>query len=126
MRCFLLFLLVPVLCFGQQGIAPYYHEPATAPLKETDLLDRLIASTEKQLNEQKKLREWVRKFAALQSAYAENPQDKQMSFKLVKRGYQLNKKIHELHLTEAFDEQFLSELAFYTSIAEKQKRQQRR
>lgn len=118
------YIIAMIVCFGALGAdetSPTYQNPTTTPVTATSMLDTLISGTEKQLEAEKKLRDQVVKYVQVQQKYAQNTQDKELATKVVRKASFLYKKIKELELTQAFDQKFLSELAFFSNIADKQK-----
>lgn len=83
------------------------------------LLDNLIEVTEKNLEAQKALKQQVQSYLALQNEYMKNPNDKDKTLKMVQEAYYLHEKIKEAHLTQAFSTDFISELIFFSEIANK-------
>ncbi len=87
--------------------------------QELGKIDNLIEVTKQNLESQKHLRELAKDYLQAQKVYMQNTQDKQNGFRMVKKAEVLLEKIKENHLTQAFDQEFLSELSFFASIATK-------
>lgn len=123
------FSLLAVLCVTLPLLADDAIRPMTTDLprtsnpslrlKETALLDHLIEATAQNLESQKQLKQLLQDYLQLQQQYAQNTQDKQLSFRMVKKAHELLEKIQEQHLTQAFDQEMLSELTFFSNIATK-------
>lgn len=92
-----------------------------ADIKESqlDLLDNLIKVTASNLDIQKELRKRVEGYLKIQTQYLKNPQDKDLTLKMVKEAHFLIEMIKEGHLTQAFAPEFISELTFFSQIANK-------
>lgn len=91
---------------------------ASIPKNPAKTLDDLIDSTQKILDNQKKIREQILTFQKLQDTY-QNNQDKELLVLMVKTAYKLLDNIKENHLTQAFDPDFLSELTVFAQVAAK-------
>lgn len=81
-------------------------------------LDDLIDSTQKILDNQKKIRDQIIAFQKLQNSY-QSTQDKELIVLMVKTAHKLLENIKENHLTQVFDPDFLSELTVFAQVATK-------
>jgi uncharacterized membrane-anchored protein len=86
---------------------------------ELTKMDNLIEVTKQNLESQKHLKELVKEYLQVQKIYMQNTSDKQNGYRMVKKAQQVLDKIKENHLTQAFDQDFLSELTFFANIANK-------
>lgn len=82
-------------------------------------LDRTIVLTERTLEEQKQLKKMVLEYVALHTKYKQNLEDRELSYQMVKKAHQVLSAIKELHIAHAFDQEFLSDLAFFSGIIER-------
>jgi hypothetical protein len=87
--------------------------------QEMQMLDQLITVTQKNLERQRDLRNQISEYLDLQARYIENTDDKNLSIQLVRKAKQVLEGIQQQHLTQAFDQEFLSELSFFANIAQK-------
>lgn len=99
---------------------PAYIDPAESIMAETAMLEQLILTTQKQLEQQRKLKRNVEQYIDLQKKYEQNTKDAKLAARLVKKAHLVFKQIKNLELTQSFDPKFISELSFFSSIAEKQ------
>lgn len=99
--------------------APFSHErPGRA-------IDDLIAVTEKNLRDQKSLKGQLIEYRRLHRLYEQDTRNQELSEKLVWQAERALQTIQEQHLTHAFEPEFLQELAFFSKIAEKWKKNPR-
>lgn len=117
------FLVLPLS--AQYTIRPATTEipdpvtPTTYVEDELTMLNNIIAATEVNLRQQKALHAKVIEYRQLHDQYVQNIQDKELSFQLIFSSHELLDEIKELQLTQAFDQKFLSDLAFFSNIAER-------
>lgn len=92
---------------------------AVIKLNHLAMLDQLIEVTKKNLENEKQLRQLVQEYLDMQNAYFKNPNDVDLTLRMVKKAYYVFEKIKETHLIQAFDQEFISELTFFSQIASK-------
>ncbi|WP_213151480.1 MULTISPECIES: hypothetical protein [unclassified Neochlamydia] len=120
-----LFLIAIFSCLSRLiAVEPFYNlketEPAAVVKNELKRLDQLIFVTERNLEQQKALREIFLHYQERQSFYLQNPQDKESTLHMVKAAYQLLEAIKANHLLQTFDTEFISQLTFFSQFATKQ------
>lgn len=82
-------------------------------------LDRTISLTQKTWEEQKELRKMIHEYIVLHTNYKQNLEDRALSYQMVKQAHKVISKIKELHLSHAFDQELLSDLAFFSGIIDR-------
>lgn len=87
---------------------------------EIEVLDQLIAATDRKAVAQKKLRNVMIDFKKQKERFFKGDQTKKHSFLMVKTASQILRVIQENHLQHLFASDYLEELALFSSIAEKQ------
>lgn len=126
MKAFFCFLLI---C-GQAYTAEVLTNPVTTDIpkakqkdalvaEELAVLDRLIGTTQRNLEAQKKLREQIVAYQKLLGLYLQNEGDKELLFRVANSASIVNNTIQDNHLSQVFDADFLSELSLFAGIAEK-------
>lgn len=92
-----------------------------APERSKDLLmlESLIEITKKNLDNQKNLRGLILEYLDIYDKYVENMDNKQLSFRMIKKAKEVLDLIKETHLIHSFDQDFLSELTYFSNIASK-------
>jgi hypothetical protein len=108
-----------LLTFSYLAADPTLSEGTKQVPDEVEVIDDLIASTEAQLTIQKDLREGVVEFQKQRHSFELGSQTKKQAFIMVKTASRLLDGIKEHHLEQAFSPQFLEELVFFSSIADK-------
>lgn len=98
---------------------PNFNHLNQNPKQELALIDNLIEVTEKNLTRQRKLKREINEYIALQERYMKNTNDKDLGYQLVKAAKDVLEGIKDQNLTQVFDAQFMSELSFFSNIAEK-------
>lgn len=86
---------------------------------ELAMLDNLIEVTRLNLETQKKLREQIQEYQQMLALYLKNEQDKELLFKLVRVASSVSNAVKENHLSQIFDQEFLSELNVFAQIGNK-------
>ncbi len=86
---------------------------------ELALLNQLISVTQQNLDAQKQLRTDLQDYLQIKQQYMQKTDDKQLTIRLVTKAHQLLQKIQDQHLVQAFDQEFISELTFFSNIAAK-------
>ncbi|GEM_PF-1958119 len=125
-RSIFLFLLVLPLS-AQYAVKADHHDlpeivaPEMHPETELETLDRLIAATEETLQSEKLLKEKLSAYIDIYEQYKENTDDRRLCFLLVKKAHEVLALMQELELTQLFDQQFLSEVTFFSNISERQR-----
>lgn len=126
-RSFLLIIL-PLMFCAFQGYAadkpvtrdvPKPVQPFIETKNQVEMMNNLIGATQKNLEAQKMIREQVVAYQKLQDLYVRNSQDKELVFQMVKAAHRLLENIKENNLTQAFDQDFLSELTVFSQVATK-------
>lgn len=98
---------------------PRQVEPVAQVDEELKKLKDIISITKKNLENQSKLFGMIEEYRKIQSQYLQNAQDKELTYQMVMKAHTIFLKIKDLHLTHAFEQDFLSELAFFSKMAEK-------
>lgn len=88
-------------------------------INELGMLDSLIEVTERNLQRQKELRKEVLLYQEDLALYLKHSSDKDVVLKVAKRARRLLEGIKNLHLIEAFEPDFISELTLFAQIAQK-------
>lgn len=83
------------------------------------MLDDLIEMTTQTLQNEQKLKSLILQYQQIQEEYIKNPKDKEQIVKMVRMADQILRKMEEAHLITQFDPDFISELAFFSKIANK-------
>lgn len=107
----LLCLAAPLGIFSApaQPIQPI-KDPAALLQNEIARIDKLIFYTQKSLDEQKKLKELIVEYKAIQDQYLKTPQDNALLLSLVKSANRTLMAIKEYNLMQTFDPEFIEEL----------------
>lgn len=92
-------------------------EPALVVAKEFQRLNNLINITEKNLENQKALKQLFIDYQQQQIHYLDNSQDKEVTLQMVKSAYRLLEGIKTNHLIQTFDTEFISQLTFFSQFA---------
>lgn len=95
------------------------EDPTAMATHELAMLDDLISATQKSLEMQKELREQIKKYQEIQKEYAQNGDDNELLFRMVKHAQKIMGMINDNHLAQNFDPIFLSELNLFSEIASK-------
>lgn len=95
-------------------------EPALVVANEMKRLNNLISITEKNLENQKKLKQLFLDYQQQQVNYLQNSQDKEVTLQMVKTAYLLLEGIKANHLIQTFDTEFISQLTFFSQFVAKQ------
>lgn len=114
--------LLPLFAFAVNPTTseiPNFSQLNQNTKQELALIDNLIEVTEKNLARQRKLKREINEYIALQERYMKNTNDKDLGFQLVKSAKEVLEGIKDQNLTQVMDAQFMSELAFFSSIADK-------
>lgn len=88
-------------------------------VNELAMLDSLIEVTESNVKKQKALREEVILYQKELEVYLKNSSNKDIVLKMARRASRLLEQIKCLHLIEAFEPDFISELTLFAQIAQK-------
>lgn len=94
-------------------------QPALVAAKELQHLNNLITITEKNLENQKALKQLFLDYQQLQVNYLQNTEDKEITLQMVKSAHRLLEGIKAAHLTQTFDSEFISQLTFFSQFATK-------
>src|ERR1700721_1448393 len=86
---------------------------------EMKMIEVLIQATEKNLQNQHKIKEALVEYQTLFSAYLKHSSDKETVLKAAKSADKLLALIQEDHLTDVFETNFISELTLFSQIAQK-------
>ncbi len=128
MRYVLITLLVSFsnLCMGNEATLkpitndlPKMRSMDEIVSSELSRLDNLIVMTQQNLQNQLALRTLLEQYQQIQAQHLQNDQDIEILFKLVKMAQRLFESIKQNHLTHLFEQDFLSELALFSQIANK-------
>jgi hypothetical protein len=84
-------------------------------------MDHLVASTEKHLEQEKRLNTLMRQFDAQKTLFIEGEQTKGHTALMVHTATRILEAIAAEHLQHLFSQEYLEELAFFSSIASKHK-----
>lgn len=98
---------------------PSIMEPTLQTNDELSRLNDLISLTSKNLENQKVLYGLIGEYKLVHDRYLENMKDKKLSYQMVMKAHEVYCLIQELHLVHVFDQEFISELTFFNSIAER-------
>jgi len=116
------------VCAGAQetSINPTQVNPAATlkdPKEILDLqistLDDLITMTDQTLKSLRNLQKQILIYKDLQEAYIQDPEDKDLLFRMSKSANDIFEKIKTDQLTQTFDPEFISELKMLTQIYKK-------
>ncbi len=118
MKSFILLSLV--LCSFSLKAAPQLELPLVQD--ELSIMDRLIERTQKNIEEQKAIRDKIGDYKQFRSAFMLNNEDKQMACELIASAQEILSRIDQAHLTSYFGDEFLEELEFFSKIAHKKTR----
>ena len=88
-------------------------------VNELSMLDSLIEVTEGNVKKQKALREEVLLYQKDLALYLKNSSNKDIVMKVARRAHKLLEQIKSLHLIEAFEPDFISELTLFSQLAQK-------
>jgi uncharacterized protein (UPF0371 family) len=97
-------------------------EPSLVLINEMKRLDNLIYITEKNLENQKQLREMFNDYQNKLLAYLDDTQNKDLMLQMVRMAHLLLETIKEDHLTQVFDAEFISQLNFFSQFSKAQSR----
>lgn len=110
---------------AKDAIRPKTHdlppevEPVASMENELGKLQDIMQATAKNLENQKRLYSEISDYMKVHERYLENTNDKRLSYQMVMKAHSAFKLIQSLHLTHAFDQDLISELAFFSNIAER-------
>ena len=107
-KLFLLIMVMPSLVFGiaKEG-------------EELQILDDLIASTERQVALQKELRDLIANFHQQQKTFQEGQQTKELALQMVQTASKIMRMAEDHHLMYLFPPFFIEELKLFSGIAKK-------
>lgn len=97
-------------------------EPTQSPSlveDEIKLIDTLIYATEKNLIDQKKIKQDILDYQKGLALYMEHSSDKEVVFSVARKADALLNEIKEAHLIDTFEPDFISELTVFSQIAQK-------
>lgn len=86
---------------------------------EIKIVDKLIASTQEQLNKQQQLKELMVQFQSKKEEFIQGLQTKAHTTRLVRLARQIYEMIRVNHFEHLFAKDYLDELQFFSSIAGK-------
>ena len=86
---------------------------------EVVIIDRLIEATENQLESHKKLKKMMEEFKKQKEMFAIGQQSKERAWRMVRMASGILSAIESENLQRLFDASYLEELAFFSSIADK-------
>ena len=86
---------------------------------EVKIIDQLIFSTQKQLEDEKKLRELMLQFKDQIEEFVQGKQTKTHASQMVRTARQIYEMISANHIEHLFPKDYLDELTFFSSIAGK-------
>lgn len=121
----LLLFIASSLCATEDVIRPSTSDLPNSSISsanignELAILDNIMEITKQNFETQKQLRGLIVEYLQVKHIYLQNIQDKELSFKMVQKAYQVLEKIKEAHLIQAFDKDFMSEITFFANIASK-------
>lgn len=132
MKIFKFFLALSLLAIvsasAADGIRPsttdmpnITYQPSAKSGNELAFLDQLITVTQQNLEKQKELKEKMKEYIQLRDQYARQTQNQELGMRLVKVAYGVLEGIKEQHVSHVFDQEFMSELTFFSNIGAKQK-----
>jgi hypothetical protein len=87
--------------------------------EEEQILDELIATTERQLTLQKDLKHLIAKFHTQQDQFHRGPQTKQLASEMVETASTILQMAEEAHYLHLFSPFFVEELKLFAGIAKK-------
>lgn len=93
--------------------------PMTVVPTNLSSLELLIQATEQQHTFQVALREEIIAYEKMRDQYLQNPEDKDLLFRVVKRADRVLEEIKMSKLTHLFDTEFLKELNVFARFAKK-------
>lgn len=86
---------------------------------EVQTLNEIIAMTKESLKAQEIIRNKTKAYHQLQIAYLNDPEDRELLFRMVKSSYKLLELINNNHLRHVFTPEFLHELEVFAQVAVK-------
>lgn len=113
------FLCASLLFFSATVLASDspFIEPKEVVANELARLDLLIQATQQSLEQQRKLRDMIADYQAIQTRYMDSPEDNELLYQLIKKAYGILEIIKAQHLEAAFEPEFLSELSLLSKPA---------
>lgn len=94
-------------------------QPVLVAAQELQRLNSLIAITEKNLENQKALKQLFSTYQQKQINYLSDPENKELTLQMVTSAHRLLEGIRTAHLIQAFDAEFISQLTFFSQFATK-------
>ena len=107
----------PTLRFPESSLVQTSH--AVSDKDELKIIDQLIATTQKQLEDEKKLRELMQQFKDQVEEFIQGKQTKSHASLMVRTAREINEMISANHIEHLFPKDYLDELTFFSSIAGK-------
>lgn len=98
---------------------PTINQSPSLVENEIKLLDTLIYATEKNLADQKKIKQDILDYQKGLALYLENSSDKEVVLSVARKADSLLNEIKEAHLIDTFEPDFISELTLFSQIAQK-------
>lgn len=95
------------------------HMPAIGVEDEIQVLEHLIASTSKQLEAEKQLKDLMVEFRKEQEEFVQGNQTKSHASRMVNTAREIHTLILENHIEHLFPKNYLEEISFFSSIAGK-------
>ncbi|MCH9626827.1 MAG: hypothetical protein S4CHLAM2_04580 [Chlamydiales bacterium] len=105
-------------------LIPIFFVFSALPLladEEIEVVQELIAVTQKNLQAQKELLTALVQFKQARHAFVEEPTSRKLATKLVKASMCVQKQIETEHLAHLFESDFLTELHFFNQLGTQQK-----
>lgn len=116
---FILFFIFSAFLQADVSLNLKETEPALVVAKELERLNQLTAITEINLANQKALKQLFLDYQQQQINYVQNPQNKEITLKMVRSAHRLLESIKANHLLQIFDTEFISQLTFFSQFATK-------
>lgn len=123
----MLLLILPFSCPAHlEVIRGKMDPPPPAPLPSAQaLMDSqekvmlIIKASKENLAKQEALLKDITEYQQIQKKYSENSQDKEIAYQMVMKAYDIMQHLKELRMTHAFDQDLMSEITFFSNMAER-------
>ena len=122
---FIIGLAFPLLAAKSTTFQPSTHDLppeinlSTPTPKGVNAIDNLIALTEENLKEQKKLQTLLKEYQKIEGEYLNNPDDQKLVMQLVQQAGDILTIIEAQNLVHMIDDELMSDLSLFGRIANK-------
>lgn len=109
-------LLASPLCAASAGKTV---QPPAAGGTELEGLENLLSATKLTIESGERLKTDIQQYLTCQAAYLEDPANRDLCFRMVRKARDVMIEIDDSNLTQVFDSEFLSELSLFAEMGKK-------